>query len=50
MPWATAWENAVNVLAKIGETFFAHSFGQFRDYRDRADAFARAMAACEAAR
>ena len=28
----------------------APSFGQFRDYQDRAAAFARAMAACEAAR
>jgi UDP-N-acetylmuramoylalanine--D-glutamate ligase len=26
----------------------APSFGQFRDYRDRADAFARAMQACAA--
>ena len=26
----------------------APSFGQFRDYRDRGDAFARAMRACPA--
>jgi UDP-N-acetylmuramoylalanine--D-glutamate ligase len=26
----------------------APSFGQFRDYRDRGDAFARAMRACSA--
>ena len=43
---AFAWARPLGGVVLLSPA--APSFGQFRDYRDRAEAFARAMRACAA--